>query len=108
MEFNQFKINEEKLFRNYYNLLEDIIDEYIITKKQFDINKQKLRSFLRILNTKFIRESTNHIVCHSFYNFKNYVNYSKERNFNLLLQEYFDEELYKISKKKKSLCGKFK
>ena len=31
------------------------------------------------------------------------MNYSKERNFNLLLQEYFDEELYKISKKKKNL-----
>ena len=46
MEFNQFKINEEKTFSEIIIIfLEDIIDEYIITKKQFDINKQKLRSF---------------------------------------------------------------
>ena len=44
MEFNQFKINEEKTFSEIIIIfLEDIIDEYIITKKQFDINKQKLR-----------------------------------------------------------------
>lgn len=104
MEFNQFKINDKKIFSEIIVIfLEDIIDEFIITKKQFDTNKQKLKSFLSILNTKFIKESTNHIVCHSFYNFKNYVNFSKEKNLNLLLQEYFDEELYKISKKNKNL-----
>ena len=40
MEFNQFKINEGKTFSIIIIFLEDIIDEYIITKKQFDINKQ--------------------------------------------------------------------
>lgn len=84
--------------------LKDLIDYYLTDSKEIRKCFSKIKIILNLINKKIINnQKCNFIVSFSSYDYSNYINTSKKQFYIKNIENYFYEELYKLSNKHNNL-----